>query len=364
MRGKGFLVLIVLTAVVVLGAVMALRDDSHVPQSGQLLLENLLAKVNDVVRVDITSAGESFSLERSASGTWILPGRDGFPSTPGQVRKLLVGMAGLERLQPKTGKAERFVELGLSDPGLKDSRAVGISLLDSAGAVVAGLIAGDSRPAKGDATRSEYFVRVPGEDKSWLVIGSFPADSGEVIDWLATRIVAIDGARIARARITHADGDVVTVERKTPSTDSFAFVELPEGEQPTEVWRINDIGRLFVNLMLEDVKPARDVPADAKQIEFVTETFDGLRIRMRMYDIGAEPLAVLKAEFDQTLVVPAQGATQAAPVDADTVRKEVQTLNERWLRWAYVLPRYKGDALRRQQKDLIKEAEKPPPPSG
>ena len=81
-------------------------------------------------------------------------------------------------------------------------------------------------------------------------------------------------------------------------------------EQPTEVWRINHSGRFFVNLLLEDVKPARDVPADAKQIEFVSETFDGLRIRMRLYDIGAEPLVVLKAEFEESLVAPAKESSQ------------------------------------------------------
>jgi hypothetical protein len=47
----------------------------------------------------------------------------------------------------------------------------------------------------------------------------------------------------------------------------------------------------------------------------------------------------------------------------DKVRNEVKALNERWSRWAYVLPRFKGDSVRRRQKDLIKEAEKTPPPA-
>lgn len=363
MRGKGFLVLMVLTAVVVLSATMALRDQSSTPQSGQLLFENLLAKVNDVARVGITSAGESFKLEHAGSAKWTVPARDGFPVTADKVHKLLVGMADLERLQPKTGKPERFVELGLTDPALKDSRAVGYSLLDAAGSVVAALIVGNRRPAKGDATRKEYFVRVPGEDKSWLVIGSLPEESGDVFDWLATRVASISDSRVARARITHADGEVVTIERKTPSADDFVFVELPDSEQAAEAWRVKDIARLLTDLLLDDVKLAEAVPTDAKQIEFVTETFDGLRVRMRVYDTGPEPLAVLKAEFDESLITPSQQKPGSASVDADKVRNEVKMLNERWSRWAYVLSRFKGDTVRRRQKDLIKEPEKVPPPA-
>ena len=364
MRGKGFFILMALTVVVVLGASLALREQSSAPQSGQLLFENLLAKVNDVARVDIASAGKNFTLERVDASAWIVPARDGFPVTSDKVRKLLVGMANLERLQAKTGKPERFAELGLSDPAMQESRAVGFSLVDSAGAVVTTLIVGDRRPAKGDATRNEYFVRVPGEDSSWLVAGSLPDESGELFDWLASRVAFIRDARIARARITHADGEVVTVARETPSTDSFAFVELPADAQQGQVWRINDIGRVLTDLTLIDVKPAADVPGDAQQIEFVTETFDGLRVRMRVYDVGPEPWAQLVAEFDESLIAPPQQDPPSEPVDANKVREEVQQLNERWSRWAYQLSRFKGDTLRRRQKELIETPKEAPKPAG
>lgn len=358
MRGKGFVVLIVLTVAVVLGASMALRDQQpKVSQSGQLMLEGLLAKVNDVVAIDIASAGETFKLERDAAGAWTVPSRDGFPVAADKVHKLLVGMADLERLQPKTDKPARYTELGLGDPSNKDSRAVAFSLLDGAGHALAGLLVGDDRPAKGDATRNEYFVRLPGEARAWQVIGSLAGDAGTVHDWWVTRVAAISDVRIARSIITHADGEVVSVERKVPSTESFVFVQLPVGEKPAEAWRINDIGRMFVDLLLNEVKLAKDLPTDAKQIEFVTETFDGLRVHMRVYDTGHEPLAVLKAEFNESLIVAPPQGSAFEPATKDKVRDEVKNLNERWSRWAYTISRFKGDTVRRRQKDLIREAE-------
>ena len=274
-----------------------------------------------------------------------------------KVHKLLVGMANLERLQAKTNKPERYAELGLDDPSNKGSRAVAIALLDSAGKALATLLVGDDRPAMGDATRREFFVRIPGEDRTWQVIGSLAGDSATVGDWWATRVAAISDSRIARAIITHADGEVVSVERKVPSTESFVFVQLPAAEKPAEAWRINDIGRLLADLMLEDVKLAKDLPTDAKQIEFVTETFDGLRVRMRVYDTGPEPLAVLQAEFDESLIAAPPQGSKSEPANLDKVRDEVKTLNERWSRWAYTISRFKGDTVRRRQKDLIREAQ-------
>ena len=369
MRGKGFLALIMLTAVVVLGVSRTLQDETTAPQGGQLMFGDLLARVNDVVRVDVTSAGKTFKLLRADKGAWVMPSKNDFPVESSMVNRLLLGMANLERLQPKTGKAERFVELGLRDPAMEESNAVGFSLLDSAGSTVANVIVGNARPAKGDATREEFFVRVPGEANSWLVIGTLPASAGDVFDWLQSRILAISHSRIARSRMTHADGEVVTVARETPEGE-FAFAELPQGERAAEAWRINDIGNLFVDLNLNDVRLSEELPADATQIAFESETFDGLRVRMKVFDTGPEPLVQLRAEFDESLVVPteADAAKQAASTErasaekasAEKVRAEVAELNERWSRWVYTVSKFKGDTVRRRQKDLIREPEPEP----
>ncbi|MFT5446503.1 MAG: hypothetical protein ACI9DC_001672 [Gammaproteobacteria bacterium] len=356
MRGKGFLVLIVLTAVVVLGVSRILQDETPAPQTGQLMFGDLLARVNDVVRVDVTSAGKTFTLQRADKVAWVMPSEDEFPVESSMVSRLLLGMANLERLQPKTGKAERFVELGLRDPATEESNAVGFSLLDTAGSTVANVIVGNARPAKGDATREEFFVRVPDEANSWLVIGTLPASAGDVFDWLQSRILAITHSRIARSRMTHADGEVVTVARKTPEGE-FAFVELPEGERAAEAWRINDIGNLFVDLNLNDVGLPKEIPADATQIAFEAETFDGLRVRMKVFDIGPEPLVQLSAEFDESLVVSAETDAAKQAANAEMIRAEVAELNERWSRWVYTVSKFKGDTVRRRQKDLIREPE-------
>lgn len=356
MRGRGFAGLVAVTVLVAALAALTLERDEPEPEAGQLLFADLLAAVNDVERVAVTSAGETFVLARAADGTWSAPSRGGYPVQGDKIHNLIVGTAGLTRLQPKTGKPERFAELGLRDPGEKDSRAVGFVLFGGGDSRLAELIVGERRPAKGDPTRTEYFVRVPGEDRSWLVVGTLPADADAVEQWLEPRIVALAGSRIARVRITHPDGETVTASKATPTATEFRYEELPQGAELDGLWRINDVGRLLTDLTLDDVKPASDVARAADAVEVVTETYDGLRVRMHVQGTKEAPAVFLEAEFDPALVRAVEG--DAAPeglLAEDAVRAEVDALNERWAPWAYVVPGYKYDYARRRAETMIKQ---------
>lgn len=357
LRGKGFLALLVVTGLVAAGAALTLKRDAPVPEAGTLVFPGLLERVNDVARVKVTSGGETFTLERTAGG-WVAMERAGYPLEGDKVYNLVVGAAGLSRLQPKTAKPERFAELGLRDPTEQDSRAVGFDLLDAAGESIAGIIVGERRPAKGDPTRAEYFVRVPGEERSWLVLGTLPDAAGGMVDWLKRLVVRVSGPRIARVRVTHHDGDVVTAQRRSPGDGDFGYVELPEGAELDGLWRINDIGRLLTDLELDEVKAADAVGETTPVAQVVTETYDGLRIRMLVSGSKNEPLARLSAEFDESLVQDFAGATPPADVKTpEEVRQEVEDLNARWKGWVYVLPGFKYDYVTRRQGDMIKKPE-------
>ena len=355
LRGKGFLALLAVTALVAVGAAFTLKREVPVPEAGALVFPGLLERVNEVVRVDVTSAGETFTLQRAASG-WVAPGRAGYRLDGDKVHNLVVGAAGLTRLQPKTARPERFAELGLRDPADEDSRAVGLQLMDAGGQGIAAIIVGERRPAKGDPTRTEYYVRVPGEERSWLVLGTLPDEAGEMVDWLDRRVVRLDEPRIARVRVTHPDGEVVTAQRALPGAGDFSYAELPEGAELDGVWRINDLGRVLTDLELDEVKVTETAGETAPGLEVVSETFDGLRVRMQVTGSKQEPLARLSAEFDDALVHDFADATPPPDLkSAEEVRREVETLNARWSDWVYVLPGFKYDYVSRRQADMIKK---------
>jgi hypothetical protein len=360
LRGRGFLVLVAATAVVVAIAVITLDREPARPQVGTLLFPALLDQVNEIAVVEVTSAGKRFTLEREGNA-WNAPSRDGYPLEPDKVHKLLVGAAGLERLEPKTADPARFAELGLREPDGEDARSVRFVLRAADGQERAALLVGERRPAKGDPSRSEYFVRASGDERSWLVRGTLPADAGEAVDWLDKRIVAIPGERVARVQVSHADGEVVTVVKgEAGDVTSFDYLEKPAGEAVEETWRVNELGRLLVDLALEDVRPAPEAPGEPALTARV-QTYGGLHVTLRLHGEGEDALATLRAEVEPAAEAPPPGTP--AP---EAVREEADRLNRRWASWAYVLPRWKVDALRYRQADLVEPAKEPaqPQPAG
>ena len=359
MRGKGFLALIAVTLAVLAGAMLLVkRDLSQAPEVGALLFPGLLARVNDVVQVDVRAGAGTFRLERKGN-TWVAPGRSDYPLSGDKVHNLVVGAAGLERLEPKTGDPARFAELGLRDPGEPDARSVEFQLRAGGDEVLAQFIVGERRPAKGDPNRTEYFVRVAGEERSWLVRGTLPGDVDDLVGWLERRIAAISGDRIARVQVTHPDGETVSAVRDAPGTGDFRYLQLAEGAELTGAWAINDIGRVLADLSLEEVQPAAQAGAGEGALAVLSETFDGLRVIMRAWRDGERTLATLRAEFDEALVTGGGGdKPPAGLLAAAEVREEAARLDARWQPWVFELPRYKGDYLHRRQKDLLKADEK------
>jgi hypothetical protein len=361
LRGRAFTVLAVVTAVVVAGASMTLNRETSLPQAGTLLFPELLERVNDVTRVEVTGGGNSFTLARTGRGAWTAPARDGYPLIGDKVHRLLVGAAGLQRLEPKTSNPERFQELGLRDPDTADARSVRFRLLDAADAVLAELIVGERRPARGDASRSEYFVRVPDEQRVWLVLGTLPDTVDAVEEWLRPDIATIAEERVARVRVTHPDGEVVTVEKDEPGAESFRYRELPSGAEVGDTWKVNDLGRLLGDLRLEDVTAADERSDAPGSRAVVLETFDGLRVRMALSGSGDQATATLDAEFDAALRAAGEDANSGPT--AQEVKDEAAALNERWQPWRYRISRYKSDTAHYRASDLVKASEPPATPA-
>jgi len=126
------------------GAALTLVEEDPLPQAGTLMFPALLDRVNDVTEVEVTSGGKTYRLAREDSG-WVAPDRDGYPLDGDKVHQLLVGTAGLERIEPKTGNPELYVKLGLEDPTGEDADSVRYVLKAGDGNAVADIIVGRLR---------------------------------------------------------------------------------------------------------------------------------------------------------------------------------------------------------------------------
>jgi hypothetical protein len=364
MTPRSFTILCAVTVLVSVAAIAVNEDSSVIPGSGDLLFPGLLSDINEVEKIKGSSADEQFTLTRGPEG-WIVPDRFGYPANADKVHKLLVGAAGLKRVEPKTKKAALYPKLGLEDVSYESSRAVSFSFEAADDSTLASLIVGNSAPAKGDPEASAIYVRLPGDPQSWLVEGKLPKD-GTLLDWLDRKVLDIGRKRSREVRVRHEDGEVVVVSKNTPADKDFSLADVPSGKEIDAQWSVNDIGRALADLDLRDVRPRGAIAADVRPVLSVTmRTFDGLRVVMDVFKDDKESLGVLKASFEAVDQSPVGQISDPASADGskapprllapEEVRAEAAKLNARWRNWVYVLPDFKFDHLAKKQADLVKD---------
>ena len=371
MRGaRSILILAAVTAIVV-GAVLSVdREPSTAARSGEIVFPGLLDQVNSVVRVRVTGNEGKFTLTQDRD-TWVIEEKEHYAADPDRVHKLLLGAAGMKRVEPKTSNPELYPKLWLEDPSSKDAKSVRFVLENASDAELANWVLGDRRPSKSDASRTELYIRVADDPLAWLVEGSVPGGQ-KIIDWLDRPVARIDRERLRAVEVVHADGTVIAVNKSLPADADFALRDIPADREADSQYRINDIGRFLEDLRFEDVAPSSSLDfAGSVDKQVQATTFDGLRVHLETVMRDGEAWAQLRAEFDERLVEKSEDAAEAskdeagaAPGDtpgslrsADEVRAEAERLNARWKGWAYELPSFKRDYIAKRIAELTRAIE-------
>ncbi|MCY4286608.1 MAG: DUF4340 domain-containing protein [Thiotrichales bacterium] len=397
MRGARAVPVLGLVTLVAVGAVLFVERGSDTPEpGGDIVFPALLEQVNSVARVRVTGNEGTFTLTRDGD-TWVVEDKERYRADPDRVHKLLLGAAGMKRIEPKTSNPERYPKLWLEDPTDEDAKSVGFVLEDTSGAVLADWVLGNRRPSKSDASRTELYIRVADDPQAWLVEGSVPG-GGKTIDWLDRVVAHIERERLRTTEVSHADGAVVAVTREALADRHFGLRDVPEGRELDSQYRVNDIGRFLEDLRFEDVAPASSldfVGSVDKRLEITT--FDGLRVHLDSVLRDDNAWVRLRAEVDVGLVGQKaiggagngtvdgtiDGVSDEAEVSAgdgepgaesknppepllplDAVRTEAERLNARWQGWAYELPSFKRDYIARRMDTLTRTTEDPDPQAG
>ena len=363
-------ILAAVTAAAVGGVFFVERGPDTVEHGGETVFPALLDRVNSVARVRVTGNEGPFTLARDGDG-WVVEEKERYAADPDRVHKLILGAAGMTRVEPKTGNPELYPKLWLEDPSGEDAKSVRFSLEDASGAELASWVLGDRRPSKSDASRTELYIRVAGDPMAWLVEGSVPGGP-TIIDWLDRHVARIDRERLRAVEVAHADGAVVAVGKPAPADTDFTLQDVPAGREVDSQYRINDVGRFLEDLRFEDVAPSSSLDfSGSVDKRLQATTFDGLRIHLETVMRGGEAWARLRAEVDEGLIE-APGDDAAASGDGvgtetgdtagalrplDEVRAEAERLNARWKGWAYELPSFKRDYIAKRMDELTRAIE-------
>ena len=371
-------ILAAVTAAAVGAVFFVEREPDTVEHGGETVFPALLEQVNSVVRVRVTGNEGTFTLARDGDG-WVVEEKERYAADPDRIHRLLLGAAGMKRVEPKTANPELYPKLWLEDPSGEDAKSVRFVLEDASGAELASWVLGDRRPSKSDASRTELYIRVVGDPMAWLAEGSVPGGP-TIIDWLDRHVARIDRERLRGVEVVHADGTAIAVDRPAPTDSDFVLRDVPAGREVDSQYRINDIGRFLEDLRFEDVAPSPSLDfAGSVDKRMKATTFDGLRIHLETVMREGEAWAQLRAEVDETLADAAEaaegetdpeseagleGEADAEPKGAtgplrplDDVRAEAGRLNARWKGWAYELPSFKRDYIARRMDELTRALE-------
>ena len=375
-RSLAVLAGVTLAVVIAAAAVKVRTGGGAIPGEGELTFPGLLPRVDEVRRIRAVTGGETFTLAHDGT-QWTMAERDGYRVLADKVHKLVVGAAGLERLEPKTADPALYPRLGLGDPSQSGTGSIRFTLQDEEGEVLADFIVGNREPSRIDLAWSEFYLREPDEARSWLVEGKLSV-SRDPVEWLDRQVLHIDPVRVRAVHVRQPGGGGLDVARSRPQDDDFVLDNAPPGHEVEDQWRINDVGRGLAQLRFDDVRSAagregRESPGFTAELV----TFDGLRVRVNTYREAGATWFRLSAVFDEEAIDPrfisagpggggdeagaeggGTGAAGAEPVEgllaAPAVREEARRLNALREGWEYRLADYKNAYFTAPVAELVK----------
>jgi hypothetical protein len=371
---------VLITLVLVTAAWYVVRQRAPETEVGTaLLFPDLAGRVNDIATIELKSGTRSVTLAREGQA-WVLADRDRYPAVYERVKRLVLNVAELRTIEPKTSRPDSYARIGVEDVDQAGATSLLLTLKDGTGAPVAALLVGRER--EGGATgalQHARYVRRAGEAQAYLATGELDA-SAEAMDWTDRLLADIQASRIREITIEHPGEPPVRLHRDKPETVDYTLADIPAGHRPKAVASLSGLATTFEQLRFDDVRAAA-AAWPQEQTVATLRGFDGLIAKARSVVIDGRTWVKLEFAFDPAGVTaalpaaaeiptlplpPREGEPPAdakpAPPAAPSVADEVKALNERVGPWIYALPEFKLDMLTKTMAGLIAKIEEPKAP--
>src|SRR5713101_6586711 len=337
MQQQGLILLAAATlALVVLAVVAIATGDRSVSRAapGERALPSLAAQLGDVAAVGVKRSALELTFVRDGDG-WLVAEKGNYPAAAGKVRQIVLAMADLTLVEPKTQRAEFYPRLEVEDAG--KSKSTLVTLKETSGAPLAELIIGKRRYDRLGAGNDGVYVRKPSDPQAWLARGSLEF-SDQLSSWLDRRILDIPAKRIAKVTLTQPGGAKLVMTRPAPDA-IFTVEDAPADAKFKSETAIREPAMALESLDLDDVKPAAEIPVPGTGVVTASfTTFDGLTFDLRLLDRDNTHWVAVSAA--------GSGAAEA----------EAKEIDGKVSRWTYAIPSYKASALKTKLSDLLDPA--------
>jgi len=376
-------------AVVAIGAALLLSSSrqpiSESREANVYALPGLRGHLNEVKSIQIVAAGEQpvATLLNQDTG-WVVQEKTNYPANLAKLRELLLSLAELRLLEPKTSSEQRYTALAIEDLKNKDAKGVLVRLEGLPKPVQ--LIVGNN-----NANGEGVFIRLAEDKQSWLASGKINADR-DPARWLDNTLLDYAAEKIAEIVVEKADGSKLRLFKPQAADSKFQIADLPAGRELLDP-AVNGLTSTLTVLRLEDVNPSQQPAADSALLKAHFRLFNGIVINVTAWRQDNKHFARLDAQLDQTQAEATlqselnkaqtefaaqqnssagQAKKDASAADKpqaplavsdpgkfqqqrlDELSKEVAALNQRLQAWNFVIPAYKYANLDKSAHDLLK----------
>lgn len=315
------------------------------------LLPGLAAVANELDYIRLVAGGdETIATFERTDGLWRLKEASSYPADWSRLKTLLSGLSGAEVIEEKTSNPELYARLGVED--ISEPGATGIRIEFAESTELPALIVGNQATG-----REGQYVRLAGAQSSGLIGIKLDVPTDRM-QWLNRKIIDIAADEVVEVTVTHPDGEIVNVRKKSADDKNFELQEMPPGREIKSEWTVNSLGGSLAALQLDEL--ASDTGIDwSNPVVFSLLTADGMRASCWLADhqellwirCGVSVYQALKNETD-----PAQEASQEL---AEELTDRVNEINERVSGWAYQIPQSRFDSMTKRMEDLLQPTEAP-----
>jgi hypothetical protein len=355
-----------LAAAALVGGAVYMQRDVQTAESAlegkDALAPALADRVNEVAEVRVVRNAGSYTLKKAGDG-WGLAEKGGHPVETATVRKALLVLRDMKRLEKKTADPAKHAQLDLADPAAEGSKCVRIDLLDAGGATLASVLVGKQLEQKNALSSNRTYARLAGDDQCWLASGKAEFFESSV-DWLEKKIVEIKRDRVRAVGIAHPDGERYDISRPDKSTSDFALAEIPEGKEPSYAGAPGAVASALEWVNLEDVAPVAsiDFSTGAGPVATFT-TFEGVVVQVTTKDQDGKSWARIEARYEAPSAAqgPAPAAVEGQPAPEDPAKvaadaqAEVEKLQKKLSGWAYQISSYSRSNFGKKKAEVLKD---------
>jgi hypothetical protein len=245
----------------------------------QPVVPGLANVVNSIGEVMIETRDDAFHARRTEDGDWVIVERNDFPANIAMVRSASVGMSELQVLEPRTAQPELLGRLGLGAPE-DNGDAIRVVLRNREDETIGDILIGNNQGIADPEGLNRFYVRHTGENQTWLARGSMTVQP-EINEWLYKNILDIERERIRSASFTPAEGPTFTLARASEDEPDYALSNIPAGRELSYPGVTFGPATAISNFTFDDVRLVSEIEF-SNASEIVTETFEGLRIIVRI----------------------------------------------------------------------------------